>query len=162
MDSAFEEQKFYKRKSKAQKKRSDATEFASTNSFVNSLEEIQFLTAYFEALRNGGPKDLKFIKDALKNDPRRMARGPKDEQRRGNLTYVNGEFPLYVACKYNHLKIIRLLLQGRADAEKIDHLKLYSIRSKDALLTENCLEVAARWGYHDVLDCLLSKPDQQT
>jgi hypothetical protein len=79
---------------------------------VNSLEEIQFLKTYFEALKKGGPKEIIFIKKALKNDPRRMARGPKDDSRRGNLPYLNGEFPLYVACKYNHVKIIKILING--------------------------------------------------
>jgi hypothetical protein len=41
-----------------------------------------------------------------------MARGPLDDSRRGNLTYLNGEFPLYIACKYNHSKILKLLLNG--------------------------------------------------
>ena len=96
---------------KSQKQRNNA-DFSEKNSFVNSLEEIQFLKAYFEALKKGGPKEIEFIKKALKNDPRRNARGPKDDTRRGNLPYLNGEFPLYVACKYNHLKIIKILLQG--------------------------------------------------
>ena len=80
---------------------------------MNSLEEIQFLKKYFESLKNGGPKDILFIKKALKHDPRRMARGPKDDARRGNLPYLNGEFPLYIACKHNHLKIIKLLINGK-------------------------------------------------
>lgn len=112
LDSAFEEKYFRKNKFEPIKQSRPDNEFSSTNSFVNSLEEIQFLKTYFEALRNGGPKDLKFITHALQNDPRRNARDSKDDSRRGNLTYLNGEFPLYVACKYNHLKIIKLLIEG--------------------------------------------------
>ena len=116
LDSVFEEKILPKKKpplEQIKENPNNKSNFSEKNSFVNSLEEIQFLKSYFEALRAGGPDDIQFIKKALKNDPRRMARGPMDDSRRGNLTYLNGEFPLYIACKYNHSKILRLLLKGR-------------------------------------------------
>lgn len=91
----------------------DPSNFESTESFYNSLHEIQFLNKYFQALKNGSPKDVNFIKYALKNDPRKDLRDSKDDLRRGNLSYLGGEFPLYVACKNNHIKIIKILIVGK-------------------------------------------------
>lgn len=82
------------------------------DSFAKNLEELVFLKEFFQALKRGSKKDAEFIVQTLSEDPRRMAFEPSHAQRRGNLQNLNGEFPLYIAAKYNHIRIIKLLVGG--------------------------------------------------
>jgi hypothetical protein len=77
------------------------------------LDEITFITKYFEALVRSSPSDLDFIQDALMTDPRKMMRANSDITRRNNMVNFNGEFPLYVAAKSNNVKLIDILIRGR-------------------------------------------------
>lgn len=82
------------------------------DSFSSSLDEITFITKYFEALSRSSPSDLEFVQDALMTDPRKMMRGDNDITRRNNIVNFNGEFPLYVAAKSNNIKLIDILIRG--------------------------------------------------
>lgn len=82
------------------------------DSFSTSLDEITFITKYFEALTRSSPSDLEFIQDALMTDPRKMMRADNDVTRRNNIINFNGEFPLYVAAKTNNIKLIEILIKG--------------------------------------------------
>ena len=82
------------------------------DSFSSSLDEINFINKYFEALTRSSPSDIQFIKDSLLTDPRKMMRAHNDITRRSNINNFNGEFPLYVAAKTNNDILIDILKKG--------------------------------------------------
>ena len=91
------------------------------NSFVRGLEEIQFIKKYFEAIKQSSPQDIKFIKDAILTDPRQLSCGNEHSSRRTNVKNFDGEFPLYLASKYNHVFLLDFLIQ----CKYFYYLKIY-------------------------------------
>ena len=81
------------------------------DSFEANQNEFRFEQIFFDALKNMKPEDFDFVEDAIRNDPKKNSLGPLDKKRRANMCNYNGEFPLYIACKYNHVRVIQLLCQ---------------------------------------------------
>lgn len=90
------------------------------DSFTQGLEEIQFIKKYFQAIKRCSPEDLEFIKDAIMTDPRQLMFSSSHSLRRSNLQNFSGEFPLYLAAKYNHKSLIELLIKGTSRESPIE------------------------------------------
>jgi flagellin-specific chaperone FliS len=86
--------------------------FIKKCTFELNIDEINNIKDFFSALYQGSPEDILYIKNILKNDPKKNLRGPKDLTRMGNITNFNKEFPLYIASKNNNIKIIKILYEG--------------------------------------------------
>ena len=83
------------------------------DSFEADHNELKFKQIYFEALKNMNPDDFDFVETALQKDPKKNSLGPLDVRRRANMVNYKGEFPLYLASKYNHIRTIELLHKRR-------------------------------------------------
>ena len=85
---------------------------------MNPFEAIQnefiFEQVYFDALKNMKPEDYEFVEEAIRNDPKKNLFGPLDKGRRANMCNHEGEFPLYIVSKYNHVNAIELLFKCNA------------------------------------------------
>ena len=83
-----------------------------TDSFAISVNELNFERKYFEALKRSSQEDLLFVSQSLQEDPKRMSFDDKHPCRRSNLVNFDGEFPLYLATKYNNLEMLKILFKG--------------------------------------------------
>ena len=82
------------------------------DSFKEGVEELNFQRKYFRSIQRGAAKDIEFIRKCLEEDPKSNIYSNNHVQRRGNIKNLNGEFPLYVATKYNHIQILKILKSG--------------------------------------------------
>lgn len=85
------------------------------DSFEADHNELKFQQIFFEALKNMNPDDFEFVEKALEKDPKKNSLGPLDKRRRSNMVNYKGEFPLYLASKYNHIRTIELLHKCKRD-----------------------------------------------
>lgn len=79
------------------------------DSFKKEINQLSFLKRYFEAIKRGNFEDTEFIESSLVNDPMRFKYDCKHQLRRANIINFDGEFPLYVAAKYNNLRVLHIL-----------------------------------------------------
>lgn len=109
----------------------------------NSLE-------FFDLLSRASTQDLEKVEDLILNDPGRYIREYSSPDSILNRKNLNGQTPLYIACKYGNSNAVTLLLKYRADPY---------IQSNAGSEMETCLEVSARWGYLNIVKILLAQAD---
>jgi hypothetical protein len=90
----------------------NSSKLIQADSFKDSMNELNFKRKFFQSLKRGGTKDIEYIKESLSKKSKDNNHSDKHLLRRGNTKNLNGEFPLYVAAKYNHIQILKILLNG--------------------------------------------------
>jgi len=104
-------------------------------------------THFFLAIERGMDVDLEFIKNMIENDPKKYLYDNLDPERLCNKQSIDGQTPLYIACKNGHLEIVKMLLSYNANYEQMSQV--------DRSTEESSLDVAVRWNHRKIVEYLL-------
>ena len=113
-----------------------------------AIKDIRRDQRLIECIERGSPADLETIKELVDSDPYKHLVLSSSPHSFINKKSLQGYSPLYSACKHGNLEVVKLLLALGAD---------HSLACVVDNETEDCLEVAVRWGHTKVVELLLTK-----
>lgn len=114
--------------------------------FTDAIENHRREQAMFEVLQKGSTEDLPILADLLENDPSRLMRNTMDPHFLLNVKNPGGFAPLHIACRNGNLEFVKFLLEKGANWMLCTDLE-----------KETCLEIAARWGFLQIVIELMQK-----
>lgn len=79
------------------------------------IDYFRKVRRFFEYASRGQPKDVRRMIKELTNDTKKHMWSKNDPQHLINIKNIYGQTPLYVACKYGNLNIVKLLVERDAN-----------------------------------------------
>lgn len=122
------------------------------NSFKR-IDQLSMQAHFFNLLVVGGSSEKEEIISMLENDPKRNFYPFGHPNCLVNQLNLRNQTPLHIACTNNNRPLINLLLDFGADPKLKSTVSVVNDRRQ----LENALETSVRWGYVDIVDCLLKR-----
>ena len=130
--------KLYRKKKEFEQRRSP---------MVEALQEDRRDQVFFNIIEKGVSEDFSILDELLESDRTKLLKNHLDPKALINKKNQHGFTPLHIACRNGNIEYTIFLLGKGAN---------WTIVSDEE--KESCLEVAARWGYRDIVNVLLTKP----
>jgi hypothetical protein len=120
---------------------------------LNRIDELSMQANFFNLLTIGGNDEMAQLALMIDNDPKRNFYPSGNHNCLVNRLNLRSQTPLHIACTNDNLPLVNLLLDNCADPKQKSTVSIANGQRQ----WENALETSARWGYADIVDCLLKR-----
>ena len=117
---------------------------------------------FLKIILEGTVSCLDSLDELWEKNPDKFSRDASDEKFLFNQKMPNGQTLLYIASREGSYRILKYMLDKNLNAKIKSKVSiLFKLLQIDENNEESCLQVAARWGYFNIVDLLLEKVDYE-
>lgn len=107
------------------------TSFTSLNLTQQALDDVRLQEKIFDLIAQGGEREIALLKQELENDPKKFIFDNSDPNHIVNRPNRFHQNPLYVACKYGNLEMVKFLINMKANPHILSNT---SSKEKESVL----------------------------